>query len=73
MPNTTTLRDLVAQRRSRRNISDLNTIADQLRGVSRFQLAEYKREAEQNKGPLAGLTRWDIGQITRTYEHRRMR
>ncbi len=36
--------------------------------VSRFQLAELEKQAEQGAGELAGLTRFEIGELTRLYE-----
>lgn len=43
--------------------------ADDLsRTVSRFHLAQLEKEAEHGRGELAGLTRFEIGEITRLYE-----
>jgi len=36
--------------------------------VSRFQLAQLKEDAEKGKGELAGLTRFERGDLTDLYE-----
>jgi len=41
--------------------------------VSRFQLAQLKEEAEQGRGELAGLTRFEREEITRLYERDRLK
>lgn len=42
--------------------------AQSLLGISRFQLAQYKKKAEHGMGPLAGFTRFEIAEITRLFE-----
>jgi len=54
------------------DFSKLQRIANGLSlGTSRFQLAQLKREAEQGKGKLASLTRFEMAQLTQLYEHER--
>lgn len=42
------------------------------RGTSRFQLAQLEKEAEQGKGKLAGLTRFEMAELTKLYERERL-
>lgn len=53
--------------------TDIKKHAAQLvtEGVSRFQLAELMQQAEEGKGGLAKLTRFERGQLTDAYERAR--
>ncbi len=42
-----------------------------LQGLSRFQIAELKKQAEQGKGILSGLTRFEIAEVVNSYEKER--
>lgn len=55
------------------NFSKLQKLADKLsQEISRFQLAQLEKDAEQGRGELAGLTRFEIGELTRIYEKIRL-
>lgn len=50
----------------------LQRMADDLEGrTSPFQLAQLKKAAEQGEGELAGLTRFEMAELTRLYERKR--
>lgn len=44
---------------------------DLSRRISRFQIAELKKQAEQGMGELAGLKLFQLGELTRLYERER--
>lgn len=54
--------------------SKLQRMAKSLsQGTSRFQLAQLKKATEQGTGDLAGLTRFEMAELTGLYEHERAR
>jgi hypothetical protein len=52
-------------------VSNLKEKVEALRCMSRFRLAEIKKQAERGEGPLAGLTRFEIAQVEKSYENMR--
>lgn len=53
------------------NYKDLIEKAESLKGTSRFELAEIKKSAEQRKGPLAGLSRFEVACVIDLCEKQR--
>lgn len=54
-----------------RSYQDLIKKAESLKGISRFELAEIKKNAEQGEGLLAGLSRFEISCVMALCEENR--
>jgi hypothetical protein len=53
--------------------TDLYDLANRLSNtISRYQLGQLKQDARQGEGVLAGLSRYQIGEVERLYEKIRL-